>query len=157
MNKGSRVETHGSAKKRTELENLLMQLNAGDVLIVESFYTLADTSRHLLDLLRIFEKDQVTVKFLKEEIDDIYCLDKSFSSILKNIISFQEEVQKQTTIKGLVKAKEQGKVLGRPKKSDDNIKKAIEMYHAGTFTLLDIKNETGISKSTLYRYLESSD
>jgi len=59
---------------------------------------------------------------------------------------------KQSTTLGMAKAK--GKSIGRPKKSDENIKKAIEMYQSGN-TLLDIKNETGISKSTLYRYLES--
>ncbi|MFJ8516854.1 helix-turn-helix domain-containing protein [Lysinibacillus xylanilyticus] len=31
------------------------------------------------------------------------------------------------------------------------IQKAVSMYHSGNYTLLDIKNETGISKSTLYR------
>jgi len=60
---------------------------------------------------------------------------------------------KQSTTLGMAKAK--GKSIGRPKKSEENIKKAIEMYQSGNNTLLDIKNETGISKSTLYRYLES--
>ena len=63
---------------------------------------------------------------------------------------------KQSTTNGIDEAKRQGKLIGRPKKSDDNIKKAISMYHAGC-KLYEIKNETGISKSTLYRYLESLD
>lgn len=63
---------------------------------------------------------------------------------------------KQSTITGMDEAKKQGKSIGRPKKSDDNIKKAISMYHEG-YKLHDIKIETGISKSTLYRYLESTE
>ncbi|RKJ41875.1 recombinase family protein, partial [Butyricicoccus sp. 1XD8-22] len=54
-------------------------------------------------------------------------------------------------------AKDEGKAIGRPRKSDENIKKAISMYQSGTYTLHDIKQETGISKSTLYRYLENAD
>ncbi|MDK0291585.1 helix-turn-helix domain-containing protein [Salmonella enterica] len=57
---------------------------------------------------------------------------------------------------GMDQASKQGKSIGRPKKTDDNIKKAISMYHKG-FKLMEIKNETGISKSTLYRYLESAE
>lgn len=68
---------------------------------------------------------------------------------------FQTDVAKQSAKNGITNAREQGKAIGRPRKPDENIQKAVSMYHSGNFTLLDIKNETGISKSTLYRYLES--
>ncbi|WP_409369271.1 helix-turn-helix domain-containing protein [Lysinibacillus sp. 38-6] len=64
---------------------------------------------------------------------------------------------KQAASIGITNAREQGKTLGRPRKPDVNIQKALAMYHSGHFTLHDIKNETGISKSTLYRYLEMQD
>lgn len=51
-------------------------------------------------------------------------------------------------------AKKQGKTIGRPKKSDDNLKKAFDMYQSKAYTLQAIKDETGISKSTLYRYID---
>jgi DNA invertase Pin-like site-specific DNA recombinase len=44
---------------------------------------------------------------------------------------------------------------GRPKKPDENVKRAMVKYESKKFTLEDIKRETGISKSTLYRYLEN--
>ena len=37
------------------------------------------------------------------------------------------------------KARKSGKLIGRPKKSDENVKKAISMYNDG-FNLIDIKN-----------------
>nr|WP_318263781.1 helix-turn-helix domain-containing protein [Peribacillus simplex] len=46
-------------------------------------------------------------------------------------------------------------MAGHPRKHDENVQKAIDMYQSKKYTLSDIKNETGISKSTLYRYLEN--
>ncbi|MBU3099627.1 helix-turn-helix domain-containing protein [Clostridium sp. DSM 17811] len=46
-------------------------------------------------------------------------------------------------------------IPGRPRKPDDNVKRAIVMYQSKKYTLVKIKDETGISKSTLYRYLEN--
>lgn len=51
-------------------------------------------------------------------------------------------------------SKLKGISTGRPRKPDENVKKAIEMYQSKNYTLADIKEKTGISKSTLYRYLE---
>ena len=44
---------------------------------------------------------------------------------------------------------------GRPKKPDANVQKAILMYESKKYTLAEIKEATGISKSTLYRNLEN--
>ncbi|MFI2128698.1 helix-turn-helix domain-containing protein [Lysinibacillus fusiformis] len=70
-------------------------------------------------------------------------------------LQFQTDILKQSAKNGIDSAREQGKTIGRPRKPDVNIQKAVSMHHSGDFTLLDIKNETGISKSTLYRYLET--
>ncbi|RKD27084.1 hypothetical protein BEP19_00490 [Ammoniphilus oxalaticus] len=51
-------------------------------------------------------------------------------------------------------AKQQGKSIGRPRKTDDNLQRAFQMYDSKKYTLYDIKEATGISKSTLYRYLD---
>lgn len=147
-------ENHRSPKKRTELESLLMQLQQGDVIVVQRMFVLADTTSHLSDLLKLCEKDQVTIQFLQEGVETKGNLPLSLGEMVKAFLDFQSDIVKHSTIIGIAQAKEQGKSIGRPKKSDDNLKKAIAMYHSGKYTLLDIKNETGISKSTLYRYLE---
>ena len=148
-------ERHGSPKKRLELEQMLMSLQQGDRIVVERMFALADTTRHLMELLKLCEKDGVTIQFIREGVESKGMLNFSLAEMLEHLLSFQSDIVKQSTILGLANAKEQGKSIGRPKKSDDNIQKAIAMYHSGNYTLLDIKNETGISKSTLYRYLES--
>lgn len=44
--------------------------------------------------------------------------------------------------------------LGRPRKLDGNVMKAIQMYESKEYSLAEIREETGISKTTLYRYLD---
>ncbi|WP_176330406.1 recombinase family protein [Oceanobacillus rekensis] len=149
-------EKHGTPKKRTQLESLLMDVQPGDTIMVERLIVLADTSRHLIDLLKVCEKDNVKIHFLNEGINSDELLNITLLNTMEHIIQFQSDMIKQSTTNGMEEAKNQGKTIGRPKKSDDNIKKAMSMYHNG-FKLLDIKNETGISKSTLYRYLESTE
>jgi len=55
----------------------------------------------------------------------------------------------------MTKAKQKGANPGRPRKPDENVKRAIAMYESRKYSLAEITNETGISKSTLYRYLEN--
>ncbi|PIJ98138.1 recombinase family protein [Lysinibacillus sphaericus] len=150
------TEEHGSAKKRVQLDALFMELQPEDVVIVERLIVLADTSRHLMDLLKVCEVDQVIMHFLHENIKSNEVLSFYLKDIMMHMLQFQTDMIKQSTVLGMEEAKKQGKSVGRPKKLDDNIKKAISMYHEG-YKLLEIKNETGISKSTLYRYLESTD
>ncbi|MCM3741609.1 recombinase family protein [Oceanobacillus luteolus] len=149
-------EEHGSPKKRLQLENLLMELQPGDSILVEKMVALADTFHHLMELLKVCEKDRVTIHFLSEGIRSDELLQMTLQDILVHVIQFQSDAIRQSTSIGMDQARKSGKSIGRPKKSDENVKKAIAMYHDG-FKLIDIKNETGISKSTLYRYLESME
>ncbi|ACA40157.1 recombinase family protein [Lysinibacillus sphaericus] len=149
------TENHGRAKKRLVLEELLMTIEKDDTIQVLRFFSIADTTRHLEDLLKICKRDQVTIHFMEENITSKQILEMQLGQVLQFFLTFQRDIIKQSTTLGMAEAKAKGKSIGRPKKSDENVKKAIEMYQSGNSTLLDIKNETGISKSTLYRYLES--
>src|SRR5699024_10064741 len=147
-------EEHGSPKKRKQLEALLMELQPGDTIVVEKMVALADTFHHLMEILKICEKDKVSIHFLNEDIQSGQLLDIYLQDMMIHVLHFQSDLIKQSTTIGIDQARKSGKTIGRPKKSDTNVRKAISMYHDG-FKLIDIKNETGISKSTLYRYLES--
>ncbi|MFL0584837.1 recombinase family protein [Solibacillus silvestris] len=149
------TENHGRAKKRIALEELLMTMEKGDTIHILRFFSIADSTRHLEELLKICKRDQVTLHFMEENITSTQLLEISLEQALQIFLTFQSDIIKQSTTLGMAEAKAKGKSIGRPKKSDENVKKAIDMYQSGKFTLLDIKNETGISKSTLYRYLES--
>ncbi|KLV18556.1 resolvase [Niallia circulans] len=148
-------EEHDSAKNRTELLELLSSLSKGDKIVVVQLFAIADSSRHLMEILDILEKKGAYLQTIKEDIDTERTKKYSLSEMLSHLIEFQNEIIRERTKKGMEYAKQHGKTSGRPRKADENVKKAIEMYQSKKYTLKDIKEETGISKSTLYRYLEN--
>lgn len=146
-------EEHGPEKNdRLQLERLLSKVKHGDKIVVEKMAVLANSFQDFIELLKTCRTKKVKIYFLKEEIQSDELV--SLEDIMTHIIQFQSDMIKQTTTMGMEEAKKKGKTIGRPKKPDENVKKAIAMYNKG-YKLIDIKNKTGISKSTLYRYLES--
>lgn len=149
------VEAHDSAKRRTELEQMLEALQAGDEVIVTHLYVLADSTRHLIEMLEQMETRGAILWSLREHIRTSERTSLSFLETARHLVQLQSDVISMSTRAGLSKAKEQGKQTGRPRKPDENVRRAIAMYQSKEYSLADIREQTGISKSTLYRYLES--
>lgn len=147
-------EEHDSAKNRSKLSEVIASLLKGDKIVVAQLFTIADSSRHLMELLEILEDKGAYLQSIKEDIDTETKKEYSLSEMLSHLIEFQNEIIRERTKKGMEYARQHGKASGRPRKADENVKKAMEMYQSKKYTLKEIKEETGISKSTLYRYLE---
>ena len=147
-------EAHSSSKKRIQLKQLLGRIESDDIIVVANLFALADSTRHLQELLEIIEGKGAILKSLEEGIDTSASNRYPFVDILKHLVKFQSDVVSEKTKNGMYEAKLKGIHSGRPKKSDVNVTRAIAMYQSKKFSLNEIKDETGISKSTLYRYLE---
>ena len=148
------IEDHSSAKKRIKLKTMIDNLKQGDKIVVTKLFVFADSSLHLVELLDAVDAKGAYFQSLKEGIDTSHDSGYSFKNIVKHLVEFQSDVISEKTKKGLNEAKQKGVVTGRPRKPDENVQRAIEMYQSKNYTLTQIKEETGISKSTLYRYLE---
>jgi DNA invertase Pin-like site-specific DNA recombinase len=148
-------EEHSSAKRRVVLSEALHQLQPGDTLIVSKLFTLADSTRHLDEVLEQIHGQGAYFYSLYENIDTREPKGYLFYQNVKALLSFQSDIISENTKKGMYEAKEKGQKLGRPRKLDENIKRAISMHESKQYSLAQIQEETGISKSTLYRYLES--
>lgn len=149
------IEKHASANNRTQLKNMVESLEPGDKIIILKLYLLADSTHHLLELLDKIEEKGAFIQSIKEGIDTSSENGYPFSYVVNHLAAFQSEVVSERTKQGLKKAKEKGIVTGRPRLPDENVKRAINMYYSKKYSLAEIRDETGISKSTLYRYLES--
>ncbi|MBM7598832.1 DNA invertase Pin-like site-specific DNA recombinase [Virgibacillus halotolerans] len=148
------AEAHASAKKRIELDSMISKLKQGDKIIVTKLYVLADSTRHLAELLNSFETRGAFLKSIQEGIDTSHPRGYSFQYMVDHLLEFQSDVISESTKRGLSEAKQKGVTAGRPRKPDANVQRAITMYESKKYSLAEIKSETGISKSTLYRYLE---
>ncbi|WP_338452759.1 recombinase family protein [Niallia oryzisoli] len=149
------TEEHASAKKRTHLKDMFNHLNPGDKIIITKLFALADSTQHLLELLETIDQKDAYLQSLTEGIDTSGPDGYQFHDIVKHLLVFQSDVISEKTKQGMYEAKQKGVSTGRPRKPDENVKQAITMYQSKKYSLAEIKQQTGISKSTLYRYLES--
>src|SRR5699024_5911094 len=104
---------------RNKLETLLHSLHEGAKVIVSKLYTIADSRSHLVKLLNRFEVGGDYSQSLQEGIDTSDTVGYSFTYVVKQLSEFQSDVISEQTKKGMVKAKEKGESVGRPRKPDE--------------------------------------
>ena len=146
-------ETHGLAKKRTKLEDLLMRIQEGDELFVQNI-GISRFATAVLNVLRLAKRNQIIIHFIDEQLTNETILEGSLLQGVTFFSELQSNFLRHSSTFSLQAAKKQGKSIGRPRKLDKNLQIAFTMYDSKRYTLFDIKEATGISKSTLYRYLD---
>lgn len=149
------TEEHASAKRRIELETVLGNLHAEDVLVVARLFALADSTRHLVEVLDLLDRSGAYLVAIRENLDTRKPQGMTFRAHAHSLLNLQTDVVSENTKRGMYEAKQKGAKAGRPRKLDDNVRKAIQMYESRQCSLAQIKEETGISKTTLYRYMEN--
>ncbi|WP_394557681.1 recombinase family protein [Priestia aryabhattai] len=148
-------EKTNSIKKRVEFDEMVASLQPGDTVVVYKFYCIADSTRHLIELIEYLSDNHVHFVSILDDVDTSTKQGKTFFSTIKRIGEFQHDVISERTKAGLQEAKSKGKSGGRPKKPDYNVHRALDMYWSKNYTIAQITEATGISKTTLYRYLDN--
>lgn len=78
-------------------------------------------------------------------------------TIFSGISQFERELIRQRTLEGLESARARGHMGGRPTLDPKLVNRALRMYDQKTFTIDEINDSTGVSKSALYRYLRERE
>ena len=133
---------------RPELNGLLSELSAGDRLIVRSVEDMADTVEGITDILQLLTDKQITLCSCEEDFlcgEDYLC---TLTGCVRLLSAFQKKKQRSA----YDKAYSAGKVGRTPKTQE--IEMAVTMYQSGKFKVAQIAAVTGVSKSTIYRYLK---
>lgn len=133
---------------RPELKKMIQAINSEDTLLMRSVEDIADDINDLLLVLGKLSGKKVTLYSCSEPF---LCGDE-YLEYINGYIKLHSYYHRKKKTDGYKKAVAEGRV-GRPPK-DKNIEKAIELYHSESMTLAEIKQVTGVSKSTLYRYLK---
>ncbi|GGB09325.1 resolvase [Macrococcus hajekii] len=147
-------ENHAKNKNRKVLDELLKQLKEDDELIVTDLFILADSTKHLSDIINMMKDSNFKIHVYNTGIVINRTVSFNFIDTLEIITQFQTDVVRFRTKQGISKSREEGKQIGRPKRSDDNLDRAIKMYLSKSYTLDEIKEKTNISRATLYRHLD---
>lgn len=138
-------------EEKTELLKLYKLLQPKDRLVIRSVLDIADSIEDLIKTFSMLTKKKIILCSCEEPFlsgEDFYNTLKSYMTLHRYFL----EKKKQTAYK---KAVAEGRV-GRPIKESD-IKKAIELYKSEKLTVEQITAVTGISKTTLYRYINKEE
>lgn len=142
----------GTKRDRPELNKLLDRLMAGDTVVVESLSRLGRSTKDLIELVELFEKKQVHLVSLKEQIDTSTPAGKLLFTLMSAIAQFERDVIAERTREGLNAARARGRVGGRPRTNQQKVRQAVKLYQTGQYSVREIEELTGVKKSTLYRY-----
>ena len=144
----------GAKKSRPELDKMLAVLESGDSIVIESLSRLGRSVKNLSELMEMFNEKGIRLISLKESVDTTSATGRLLFTIISSLAAFERETLIERTNEGLASARARGKLGGRPKTNEAALKKAVALYRTGEYSLADIQELTGVSKSTLYRALK---
>jgi DNA invertase Pin-like site-specific DNA recombinase len=144
----------GAKKNRPELDRMLAVLESGDAVVIESLSRLGRSVKNLSELMEMFNEKGIRLISLKESVDTTSATGRLLFTIISSLAAFERETLIERTNEGLASARARGKVGGRPKTNAAALKKAVALYETGQYSLADVTDLTGVSKSTLYRALK---
>jgi DNA invertase Pin-like site-specific DNA recombinase len=146
----------GTKRERAELNKMLDMLRNGDVVIVTDLTRLSRSTKDLFSIVSTIENKGAGIKSLKESwLDTTTPQGKLLFTIFAGLSQFERDLTAQRTKEGLISAKKRGKVLGRPPKLNDKKDVILNMYNSNDYSINDIINATGISKTSLYRLVNA--
>lgn len=148
----------GTKKDRPELDRLLDTLRAGDTIIITELTRLSRSTKDLFQLVEVIEKAGANIKSLKESwLDTTTPQGKLMFTIFAGISQFERDLISQRTKEGLEAARARGRKGGRPGKDNKDIKIALKMYESKQYSISEITEATGISRTSLYRFINDKD
>ena len=104
----------GSKASRPELDRMLDQLRAGDVVVVWRLDRLGRSFKNLIELVDRLADMDVAFRSLSESIDTTTANGRLFFAIMAALAQFERDLIRERTHAGLVAARARGRMGGRP-------------------------------------------
>ncbi len=143
----------GVRANRPELNKLKKRVKENDKIIIESFSRLGRSTKHLIDLVYFFEKKGVKLISIKENFDTQTPQGKLMMTVFQAFSQFERDIIVERTKEGLESARARGNIGGRPRIDPGLIQHALNLYQKEGKAVVDICAQTGLKRSTFYRYL----
>lgn len=146
----------GTKQSRPELVILLGKLRTGDTLVVWKLDRLGRTVRQLLALSEEFQAKGINFVSLTENFDTTTAMGKACFNIWCVLAQMERDVIAERTKTGLASARARGVKGGRKPHDRKNIDTALKMYFSNDYSISEILRLTGISKTSLYKYVREA-
>jgi DNA invertase Pin-like site-specific DNA recombinase len=147
----------GTKAARLQLDLMLDNLRAGDVLVIWKLDRLGRSLRHLVELVHGLIEKGVGLKSLNDPIDTTTPQGRLGFNLFASLAEFERDLIRERTQAGLSAGRARGRRGGRPRGLPSNAevtaRAAETLYTERKLSVRQIADRLGISKSTLYAYL----
>jgi len=143
----------GPRHNRQHLTELLEKLRVGDTLVIWRFDRLGRTIKQFLALAKDFERKGIRFVSLQEKFDTSTPMGKFVYDVFRAMSQMELGVISERTKSGMVAAKRRGRFSGRKPKENEKVENALKMYFSNECSINDIIETTGLSKTTIYKYV----
>jgi len=144
----------GTRKDRPQLERMLDKLRKGDKVVVFKLDRISRSTKHLIELAELFETKGVEFVSIQDSIDTSTAMGRFFFRTMASIAELERDIIRDRTKAGLEAARARGRVGGRKAADKSKVEKALKLYDSKDYTIPEITEMTGVSKTTLYKYLK---
>ena len=150
----------GTKRDRVELNKVLLQIKKGDTLLATEVSRITRSTKQLCEIIEFAKEKEVKLILGTFIVDCTSSLDPMTEGMLKMMGVFAELERNMTVQRiksGMANAKAKGKLIGRPKLSQDEIPPIFYRYYAkyrnGEITKVELGRLCGLARSSVYRYL----
>jgi len=147
----------GKDTKRPALQEMLEFVREGDTVLVHSMDRLARNLDDLRSIVKGLTARGIMVKFLKENLTfngDDNAMSELMLNLLGAVAQFERSLIKERQREGVQLAKANGKYKGRKRSVTDGQIEEIKRRVASGEIKAQIARDLGISRETLYQYLD---
>jgi DNA invertase Pin-like site-specific DNA recombinase len=146
----------GVKAERQGLSAALDYAREGDTLVVWRLDRLGRSLKDLIEIVTQLEARKVGLKSLHESLDTSSSSGKLIFHIFGALAEFERNLIRERTQAGLQAARARGRKGGRPKSLNAEKRAlAIQLYEHKEHTVETICEIMGISKPTLYKYIDA--
>ena len=144
----------GLKKDCVAWQNLINNLNEGDIVIAYSLSCLSRRLTELLSIVELLQTKKVHLCLVKEQIDTSTSTGSLIFNIFGILRQYEAELISERTKIALESKRKRGIKGGRKPASLDRINAALDLYDMNKMTVGNICKQERISRPTFYKYLK---
>ena len=144
----------GAKTDRPGLDEILGFIRKGDTLVVWKLDRLGRSLKHLIQVMQMLDERGVYFRSVQESLDTSTPGGKLIFHVFGALAEFERDIIRERTLAGLAAARSRGRVGGCPRKlSGKQVEMAKNLMKDISIPIAEICETLGVSKATLYRYI----
>jgi DNA invertase Pin-like site-specific DNA recombinase len=147
----------GARDDRPGLAELMAYVREGDTVVVWKLDRLGRNTLHILETVKALTDRGVTLVSVTDGIDSSTAAGRMMIGVLGSLAEYERELTKERTALKRATSRANGTRFGRPRKVENSqdIATAKRMKSDG-YSVRDMGKYLGVSRATLYRYLDDA-